>query len=214
MKLFIFDLDGTLLNTLGVIADNSNYALQKYGYEPIETDKYTSFIGNGARVLIERVSEYRDVDVDLIDDVYNAFLMRYIENPLGDTSAYEGITEMLEELKARGKYLAVLTNKPDAAAQSSIDFYFREGLFDMVIGQQEKYKRKPHPETVELILNSLGADKSETVLVGDSDVDIKTGKNAGINTCAVTWGYVDKKELEKLNPDLLIDEVCELEKLI
>lgn len=214
MKLFIFDLDGTLLNTLCVIAENSNFALKKYGYKPIEPEKYTSFIGNGARVLIERVSEYRNVDADLIDEIYNAFLVRYIENPLGDTKVYEGITEILEKFKARGAYLAVLTNKPDGAAQSSIDAFFREGLFDMVIGQQEKYKRKPDPETVDVILNNLNISKSEAVLIGDSDVDIKTGKNAGIKTCAVTWGYVDKKELVKLNPDVIIDEVCELEKLI
>ncbi len=214
MKLYIFDLDGTLLNTLGVIADNSNYALKKYGYEPVDTEKYTSFIGNGARVLIERVSEYRGVAPDAIDDIYKAFLLRYIENPLGDTTAYEGIEEMLEKLKKRGSYLAVLTNKPDGAAQSSIESYFRKGLFDMVIGQQERYKRKPDPQTVELILSSLGIRKSEAVMIGDSDVDIKTGKNAGIKTCAVTWGYVDKNELASLNPDIIIDKVCELEKLI
>lgn len=214
MELCIFDLDGTLLDTLSVIADNSNYVIEKFGYEPIEKELFKAFIGNGAGELMKRVAKYRDIDTSLFDEMYAEFLNRYNENPIGDTVVFEGIMELLEELKAADVYIAVLTNKPHDAAIASVKEFFDDNLIDKVIGQQDSFERKPHPETAELLLSEFKVTKDKAIMIGDSDVDIATGKNAGISTCAVSWGFKPKEELISLKPDYLVDNTTELKRII
>ncbi len=214
MKLCIFDLDGTLLDTLSVIADNSNYVIEKYNYKPIDKELFTSFIGNGAGELMKSIARYRNIDSSLFDDMYSEFLKRYDENPIGDTVVFDGITDLVEKLKASGKQLAVLTNKPHNAAVSSVTEFFGDNIFDAIIGQKESLMRKPHPECVEILLKDFAVTKEDAIMIGDSDVDIATGKNAGISTCAVSWGFKSREELLALEPDYLVDNTDELLRIL
>ena len=199
----IFDLDGTLLDTLCDLRDSVNFALSKNGLPERTTEEIRSFVGNGIRLLIER-SVPENTDAELTDKCFDDFKAHYKDNSANLTKAYDGINELLYELKSSGIRLAVVSNKADFAVKALVEKYFHD-VFDSAIGEKEGVKRKPAPDTVFAVINELNVNKNEVIYIGDSEVDIETAKNADIPCICVTWGFRDKDVLEKLCPEYIID---------
>ena len=206
-KLFIFDLDGTVLDTVKTIAYYGNYALQKHGIEPIEVKEYNYFAGNGAVNLIKRALRFRDA---LTDDVFQKVFADYNTAYNADTSyltaPFEGIRETLDVIKAKGIKMAILSNKPHFATCGVITSLFGEGYFDLVYGQREGVPIKPDPTAVLGILQELNIKPEECLYVGDTGTDMKTGKNAGLYTVGVLWGFRGKDELLESGADTIIEK--------
>ena len=197
--IFIFDLDGTLLDTLQDLADSVNYALRTHGMPEHSLDDIRRFVGNGVRLLMERAIP-DGANHPQFDDCFATFRRYYMEHSLDNTRPYDGIPEMLRQLKARGCRLAVVSNKMMAATQSLVAHFFPE--VDVAIGEHEAegIRKKPAPDTVREALRQLeiSPDSSplgrpgEVVYVGDSDVDIATARNSGIPCVSVLWGFRDR----------------------
>lgn len=190
----IFDLDGTLLNTLDDLCDSTNRALENFSLPARSLDEIRSFVGNGIRLLIERAVP-QDTEKALTDKVYDFFCIDYKKNMENKTAPYPYITEMLSEIKAAGFKSAIVTNKADFAAQTLCKKFFGEYI-DVVVGSVPERRNKPYPDGVYYALERLNSKKEEAVFVGDSDVDIKTAINSGIYPIGVLWGFRDKKNLE------------------
>lgn len=185
----IFDLDGTLLNTLDDLAASTNYALRRHGLPERTTDEVRLFVGNGIRNLI-RLAVAPSTDDELIDDVHATFDEHYAAHNLDRTAPYAGITDLLVSLRSKGVRCCVVSNKGDYAVQPLIQHFF-PGLFDVVCGERERdgIRRKPWPDTVLACIDALGADPEGCVYVGDSEVDLQTARNAHIPCISVTWGF-------------------------
>lgn len=210
-KAVIFDLDGTLLNTLSDIAQGVNLALAENGIPSVSEEQVKSFIGNGARKLVERavaVSGEGDTDKVLSD-----FRRLYYDCCTDMTVPYDGIEALLAYLKMNKVKLAVVSNKPDNAAQKVISFYY-PGYFDHVRGSESHETRKPDPFMVNECLKALGISASDAVYIGDSDVDIKTAANSGMDSISVSWGFKDRDFLEKEGAVRIADNVSELRDLL
>ena len=208
----IFDLDGTLLDTLGDLRDSVNFALSKNNLPQRTTEEIRTFVGNGIRLLIER-SVPENTELSLVDKCFEDFKIHYKANSANLTKAYDGINELLVVLKNRGVKLAVVSNKADFAVKTLVEGYF-PNCFDCAVGEKEGVQRKPAPDTVFAVIDELNVNKNEVVYVGDSDVDIETSKNAAIPCISVTWGFRDKKVLEKLCPEYIVDSPEEILNLI
>lgn len=189
-KLAIFDLDGTILSTLEDLADSTNHALASQGLPTRTVDEVCSFIGNGARLLIERAVP-SGTSTDVTDRVFDEFRAYYADHAEIKTRPYDGILDMLRTLRENGCKTAVLSNKPDFAVQTLCKKYF-DGLLDSAAGEKAGIPRKPAPDAVNAILAELAVDRTDTVYVGDSDVDIDTAKNAGMDCISVDWGFRDR----------------------
>ena len=183
----IFDLDGTILNTIDDLADSVNYALGRLGYPPHSVEAVCSFVGNGVGKLIER-SAPESASEDTLMEYHRLFLDHYQKHCADKTRPYDGIPELLVKLRTMGVALAVVSNKPDSAVKPLCDDYFH-GLFDIAVGEREGIRRKPSPDSVYEVMEKLGADRDKTLYVGDSDVDVQTAKNAGIDCASVCWGF-------------------------
>lgn len=206
-KAAIFDLDGTLLNTLESIAHPTNEALKQFGYEEQPVEAYKYFVGNGYRNCVEKAMAANGIsDPEKIEEVFEFGSRVYADDPTYNVKTYDGMKEVLEGLKARGMKLAVITNKPHVSAPAVIERFFGEGLFDVVQGQQEGLAKKPDPGCVEGILKELEVKPEECCYFGDSDTDMKLGKAVGFYTVGVTWGFRSREELEENNADMIIDE--------
>lgn len=194
IETYIFDLDGTLLDTLKDLASSTNYALRQYGMPEHSIDDVRYFVGNGVRKLIERAVPEGTKNPEF-ENVYETFRKHYMLHSLDTTLPYDGISETLRELKQRGCKLAVVSNKMMAATKELVDHFFPE--IDVAIGENEAggIRKKPAPDTVEEALRQLGATKESAVYVGDSDVDIQTAQNVGIPCISVLWGFRDKQFL-------------------
>lgn len=209
--MYIFDIDGTLLFTIDSISYNINKTLKEFSLGEIEKDKVKSFVGNGPVVLVEKCLEYLGYkDENLKEKFLFVYNKNYDDNPYYLTKPFEGIKQELDKIKARGEKIAAFSNKPDSTCKKVIGHIFGENYFNMVLGYKENYKRKPSAEGIYIIKERLGGDFSDIIYFGDSEVDIKCGKNAGIFTVACAWGFRDKKYLETFNPDLLIENVKEI----
>ena len=205
-KNVFFDLDGTLINSIYDLCDSVNYILNKYGYKERSLEEVNSFVGNGLKkLLLLALPENRD-DFDL---VYNDFKSYYFTHCLIKTKPYNGIMEVLKKLKSKGIKLAVITNKPQNAAREICDTLF-SGIFDCVTGEKEGIARKPEPEMVEITLRKLNAKKGETLYVGDSEVDILTGKNAGLNVLSVSYGFRDRTYLKSHGAGDIVDNTVDI----
>ena len=206
-KAVLFDLDGTLLNTLSDIAKGVNLALSENDIPEVSKEQVKSFIGNGARKLIERaiaVSGEGDTDKVLSD-----FRRLYYDCCTDNTVPYDGIKDLLDRLRDADVKLAVVSNKPDNAAQKVISFYF-PGYFYYVKGSESHEKRKPDPYMVNECLKALGISASEAVYIGDSDVDINTAANSSMDSISVSWGFKNRDFLEEHNASVIADKVSEL----
>lgn len=193
IETIIFDLDGTLLYSLEDITDSVNFAMKKYGFNQYTVPEVKDAIGNGVRFLMERITP-DDISEDVFENCLKDFKAHYSENMYNRTRAYDGIIEMLKKLRADGYKIAVLSNKFDSAVKALCEKYFGE-LVDLALGQTESIGEKPSPSGVFEIAKALGTPVENCIFVGDSEVDIQTANNAGIDCISVTWGYKDFKFL-------------------
>ena len=186
-KIAIFDLDGTILNTIEDLADSLNYALAKNGYKERTVAETQSFVGNGLLMLVKRAIKPETSEEEAQKVL--ADLKAYYKIHCADkTKPYEGIPELLKDLKTADYLLAVVSNKADYAVQILCEQYF-PGMFDLAVGERENVQRKPAPDSVNAVLAELGLKKEEAVYIGDSDVDIETAENAGTDSILVAWGF-------------------------
>ncbi len=186
---YIFDLDGTLLSTLDDLAASCNHALLANGMPERTIEEVRQFVGNGVKKLMERAIPGGSSN-ERFDKTYADFRLHYMQHNLDTTQPYPHVVEMLRELKARGKKVAVVSNKFYAATQALCHHFFG-GLVDVAIGESENIQKKPAPDTVNEALRQLDADRKKAVYIGDSDVDVKTAENSGMPCISVLWGFRD-----------------------
>jgi HAD hydrolase, family IA, variant 1 len=187
---YIFDLDGTLLNTLNDLAASTNHALRMSGMPERTVEQVRMFVGNGVHKLIERAVP-EGTNREQIEAVYDEFRKYYMLHGLDSTNPYNGVPEMLAELKQRGKKMAIVSNKFYAATQELAHHFFG-GIIDVAIGERDTIRKKPAPDTVFEALRMLEVEREGAVYVGDSDVDILTARNAGLPCISVLWGFRDR----------------------
>lgn len=204
----VFDLDGTLLNTLDDLMDSTNYALLACGFPARGYEEIRSFVGNGVGLLIERACP-ADASKAQVADCLKLFTAHYDKNKSNKTRPYDGIAEMLAQVRARGFKSAVVSNKYDAAVKELVFSLFGEWI-DEAIGESADVRKKPAPDGVAAALKRLNSDKKSAVYVGDSDVDAQTAKNAKMKFIGVTWGFRDRALLERMGADAIIDAPSEL----
>lgn len=209
-KAVIFDLDGTLLNTLDDLADSTNYALSRFGYPTRTIEEVRQFVGNGVAKLIERAIPEGKNNPNF-EKCLAIFKENYAQNMYNKTAPYNGIIEMLSNLKSKGIKIAVVSNKFDLAVKELCKKYF-EGFIDFAAGENEAQgiKKKPAPDTVISVLNEFNLASEDAVYVGDSDVDIMTAKNSKMSCISVTWGFRDEKFLLKNGATILINAPSEI----
>lgn len=206
----VFDLDGTLLNTLEDLMNAVNYALERYGYPQRSSAEIRAFLGNGARKLMECALP-KGIDSQDFEKILASFREYYTAHCEEKTCAYDGIPEMMQQLKEAGCRLAIVSNKPDRAVKHLNQTYF-SGCVQAAIGEKEGIRRKPAPDMVENALAQLNSRKEETVYVGDSEVDIQTASNAGLDCISVSWGFREADFLQKNGASVIVDlphQVCE-----
>ena len=204
----IFDLDGTLLDTLEDLADSGNDLLATYGKPPHSVQEYRHLVGNGWRKLMERILP--DALPEQIDEALVRYKAIYEKCLTGKTKPYDGIPEALSALRAKGVRLAVCTNKHISAAEVLLQKFFSAGLFDAVEGDRSGVPRKPDPAHVNILLEKLDVPPEETVYLGDSGVDMQTATNAHVLPIGVLWGFRDKDELLENGAKILLSNPMEL----
>jgi len=207
-KAVIFDLDGTLLDTLTDLAEGTNYALRVNGFPERTTDEIRRFVGNGARKLVERAVPDSQAEAAL-EQVRQDFDVYYKVHCKDHTRPYPGIIEMLEELARRGYALGVVSNKPDFAVQELIPEYF-PGLFASVSGERTGVAKKPAPDLIWEAMKELQATNSDAIYVGDSEVDLEAAANAGIPCISVAWGFKGREFLEEYKAEVIIEKPLEI----
>ena len=206
-KLAIFDLDGTLLNTIADLAHSTNYALNKLGYPTHDVEKYNFMVGNGINKLFERALPEGEKTEENVLRVRKEFVPYYDVHNADDSRPYPGISELLSHLQSAGIQLAV-------ASEKLVAHYFPEIRFTAVFGQREGVNVKPDPTIVFDILKLANIEKEDVLYVGDSGVDMQTAANAGVTVCGVTWGFRPRTELEEFSPAYIVDTATEIERLI
>ena len=211
IKAVIFDLDGTLLNTLEDLKESTNFALTYFGYPTRSLEEVRNFVGNGVRKLIERAVPK---DCSNTEECLEIFKKNYSENMYNHTKPYNGILEILKNLHQENLKIGVVSNKFDAAVKDLCQKYFGD-LVDIAIGQNDDVPKKPAPNGVLKAMKILGSDETSTLYAGDSDVDVQTAKNANLPCIGVTWGFRDRENLEGANfiidcPDEILEIVRSL----
>lgn len=210
-KIVIFDLDGTLTDTLDSIKYCADAAIAVCGYAPYEKEDYKYFVGEGAAKLIERCLLGRgDKNLQNFEKVFAAYKEIFAKNCMYKVKPYDGIRELLSSLKERGMKIAVLSNKPHAETIDVIETLFGKNYFDVIHGQKPEVERKPSPAGVFCILQELGLSVEDVVYLGDTCTDMQTGKSAGAFTVGALWGFRDRKELEENHADAIIKNPLEL----
>ncbi len=192
-KTYIFDLDGTLLDTLNDLHASCNYALRTHGMPERSLEEVRQFVGNGVKKLMERAIP-NGLENPLFEDTLQTFRQHYLLHNLDTTLPYPGIMEMLQQLKAQGKRIAVVSNKFYAATQDLCKHFFGDTI-QVAIGEREDIKKKPAPDTVLEALRQLQVTRQDAVYVGDSEVDVETARNSGIPCISVLWGFRSKSFL-------------------
>ncbi len=200
---YIFDLDGTLLNTLRDLAASVNAALRMHNMPERTIEEVRLFVGNGVKKLMERAIP-QGLDNPDFEQTYADFRAHYMQHNLDTTAPYPGVMEMLENLRRRNKRIAVVSNKFYAATQSLCRHFFGD-LVEVAIGEREDIRKKPAPDTVNEALKQLGADRKKAVYIGDSDVDIQTALNSDMPCISVLWGFRDKDFLIEHGATILIN---------
>ena len=212
IKGIIFDLDGTLLNTVDDIKNSLNFVLEENNFPLRTEEEVKSNLGYGSLSLIKD-SLPKDTTEDTINKIYNDYVSHYTKNNNNFTKPYEAIMTLLKLLKANKYLLAITSNKMQEAVTELNQETFL-GLIDVAIGERKSLKLKPDPEMIVLALNELGLSNEEVLYVGDTEVDLLTAKNANLKSIAVTWGFRTKKELLKHSPDYVIDSPLDLLEII
>lgn len=209
MKLIIFDLDGTLVNSLDDLAAAANQALKKHGFPIHENEKYKYFVGNGVPKLIERAlpeNMRTDTVISMVKSDFDAY---YSKHYADCTKPYDGINDLLRTLKERGYKLAVASNKPDEFTSVIVTQLFGD-IFDFISGKREDTPKKPAPDIIFKIMKASCVNAENTVMIGDSDVDIITAENAGISSIGCLWGFRTADELKKAGADHLASSPSEI----
>ena len=209
-KACIFDLDGTLLNTIADLAQSTNHALSVLGYPMHEESAYNFMVGNGINKLFERALPEGEKSEENVLRVRKEFVPHYDRHNADKSRPYPGIPELLEQLQLQGLQIAVASNKYQTATQKLIAHYFPKIDFVAIFGQREGVNVKPDPTIVEDILSIAKVDKKDVLYVGDSGVDMQTAINAGVTSCGVTWGFRPRTELEEFNPDYIVTGAKEI----
>lgn len=211
-KLAIFDMDGTILDTLDDLTNSLNFSLEKSGYPARTTEQVRSFVGNGILKLIER-GVPTGTDEESIKKVFDDFSVHYKLHCSDNTKAYKGITELFKTLGNNNVKIAIVSNKADFAVQELCVQYF-DNLYDYAVGEKEGIRKKPAPDSVNTVMKYLNTNKSDTVYIGDSEVDIETAKNADIDCISVDWGFREHDYLIKMGASVIVSDVMSLEKAL
>lgn len=208
IKTVLFDLDGTLLNTLTDLSNSVNYALNSH-HLPQRTElEVRSFLGNGIHNLIEK-SVPENTPSELLEDVFQSFKSYYLQHGLDSTAPYPGIMSLLKALQQKSVKMAIISNKVDTAVQQLNKKFFSDYI-GIAIGEKPQIRRKPAPDSVLLAIKALDANPATTLYVGDSEVDYETAHSAGIRCALVTWGFRDRLDLEDLHADYYVNSPHEL----
>lgn len=208
----VFDLDGTLVNSVDDLTENVNLALKQVGYPERTVEEIKRFVGNGVEMLMIRALP-KGTAKEEIDKCFLIFKGYYLSNMHNRTKPYEGIIELLTELKARGIKTAVVSNKLDQATKEMCNDYFGD-LIGVAIGDNDQRQRKPAADNVLEALIQIGASQEDAIYVGDTKVDVETAKNSKLPVVGVTWGYRGREELLKAEADYIIDMPMELLRFI
>ncbi len=210
-KACIFDLDGTLTNSLNSIAYFLNAEIAKYGMPPVPSEDFKTLTGNGARTLVQRVlARYGKDDKSVEDIILKNYNAAYDSNAVYLCTAYSGIPELLKSLKEKNIIVNVLSNKPQPTTEKVVKTIFGENTFSCILGARENIALKPDPCGVYEILQILSLEKKDCLYIGDTATDIQTGKNAGLFTIGVLWGFRTRQELENAGADVIIEKPEEI----
>lgn len=210
-KLFIFDLDGTLLDTVADLGNSCNHVFTEAGFPTHPIDAYYKFVGNGIAKLIERALPAEEATAENIEKLLPPFRAYYNLHMADDTKPYRGVCELLAELQQKGVAIAVASNKYQAATENLVKKYFPEINFVAVFGQRDNVPVKPDPAIVRDIQQAAGIeDTAEIIYIGDSLVDLNTAKNSNVEFAAVTWGFCPRESLAENNPAHIADTIEEL----
>ncbi len=213
IKAVLFDLDGTLVNSLEDLANSTNYALEKFGFPTHETEKFKYFVGDGMPKLIERVLPEDKRDTKTHSLVLECFMNHYREHYVDKTAAYNGINELINSLKEKGLKIAVISNKAQEMAVTVANKLFGD-VFDIVCGKQEGYPAKPDPALTLKVINDLGVTPNECVFIGDSGMDMAVAKNAKCHSIGVLWGFRTMEELGDYGADYIVHMPFEILQII
>ena len=214
MKLIIFDLDGTLINTLEDLANSGNYALTVHRFAPHPIMAYKNFIGNGVDKLIERIIPFDKRSAELIKQVKDTFVSHYNEHAQDHTQPYPEIQQLLEQLQEKNIKISVATNKYHTAAVPLVAQYFPKINFDLILGHRDNFPIKPDPAIVLETLARLAVNKEDCYYLGDSNVDMLTANGAGVKAIGVTWGFRSEQELRASGAEFIIHSPLELLEII
>lgn len=210
--LAVFDLDGTILDTLGDLAASLNFALAENGLPARTKDEVRMFVGNGIRLLIER-GVPSGTPVSVTDRVHSDFTAHYSRHCADTTKPYDGIKELIYALRAAGCKTAVVSNKADYAVQSLCRDYF-PSMLDAAVGERANVRKKPEPDSVNEVLRELSVNRADAVYIGDSDVDIRTAANAGMDGIFVGWGFRGEKFLKEHGAAVIVKKPSEISDII
>lgn len=236
-KLAIFDLDGTLLNTIEDLGRATNYALKNCGYPEQDLTEYNMFVGRGIYNLFRNAMPKDKINDENVEKMASFFIPYYDEHMCDFTKPYDGIMDLLKKLNAKGIKIGIATNKYQKGAERIVKHYFSDIKLVKVLGQEEGRPIKPDPKIIEFLMKEVNKnmeiehlnsnknssldeslyskiDKKDVIYIGDSDVDMMTGKNAEITTVGVTWGFRSREELKSYSPDAIADNAQMLEQLI
>ncbi len=211
MKGIIFDLDGTLSNTLESLTISGNLALERLGLPGFDKDRYRYFVGDGADELVRRMLiASGDTECERYDELRAAYRETFSQYADYKVTVYDGMPETLKALRSKGFKLAVLSNKPHKQAIEVVHKLYGEDIFDHIQGKVKEIKRKPSPDGALYVANTLGLKPEDILYVGDTSTDMKTGKSAGMYTIGVLWGFRDRTELEENGADIIISKPEEI----
>ena len=213
-KLIIFDLDGTLLDTIADLGKSTNYALDKLGYPTHSIEQYRFMVGNGINKLFERALPEKEKNEENVLRIRKEFIPYYNAHNVDESQPYEGIPELLSYMQELGLQIGVASNKYQVATEKLIAHYFSNIKFTAVFGQREGIGVKPDPTIVFDILKLANVTKDEAFYVGDSGVDMQTAINAGVTSCGVTWGFRPRAELESFHPDYIVSSTEKIAEII
>ena len=211
----IFDLDGTLLDTLKSLQNSVNATIAHFGFEPIDGDHIKQFVGDGYKKLVERSLIYcGDGELVHYEEALELYMKEFSVHVMDEVGPYPGIPELLEYLKGEQVKIAVLSNKPHEKTLHNIAEIFGADYFDYAAGEREGILRKPDPAGVYMIMEELGVGAEECLYVGDTGTDMETGRNAGVDTIGVLWGFRDEQELGSYHPQYLVREPLEISQIV